>query len=262
MMWLTRRRPNYGLDGPPVLRNLLAAAIGMLAYAGGLEIMGTPYPAGLPLRDIAMALGVNFLLIAGGLVWYSKVRKLRRRERLLDLIPWRGDEAVLDVGCGRGLLVVGAARRLTTGHAVGIDRWQRRDLSGNRPDAALENARLEGVSDRVDIRDGDARQLPFADASFDVILSALVLHNIYDGKQRRQAVREIARVLKPGGRVVLVDVAHTAEYARVLRQCGLSDAARSGSGPLAPLVRFLTWGTVQPGRVTASRPMGSRALAA
>jgi cyclopropane fatty-acyl-phospholipid synthase-like methyltransferase len=48
-------------------------------------------------------------------------------------VPWKGDEAVRDVGCGHGLMLVGAARRLTTGKATGIDIWQAEDLTGNRP---------------------------------------------------------------------------------------------------------------------------------
>jgi cyclopropane fatty-acyl-phospholipid synthase-like methyltransferase len=72
---------------------------------------------------------------------------------------------VLDVGCGRGLLLIGAAKRLTTGKAVGVDIWQTEDLSGNRPEATLENARLERVAERVGVKDGDARRLPFADGT-------------------------------------------------------------------------------------------------
>jgi hypothetical protein len=52
---------------------------------------------------------IYFLLVAGGMVWYSKVGKLRMRDRVLELILWRGDEMVLDIGCGRGLLLIGAA---------------------------------------------------------------------------------------------------------------------------------------------------------
>src|SRR5207248_6090674 len=142
------------------------------------------------------------------------VGKLRSREQFLDLVPWRGDETVLDVGCGRGLFLVGAARRLTTGRAVGVDLWQAADLSGNRPEATLENARREGVADRVEVKDGDARHLAFADASFDVVVSSLALHNIVKAEERQQAVREIVRVLKPGGQVALVDIQHTGDYAR------------------------------------------------
>jgi ubiquinone/menaquinone biosynthesis C-methylase UbiE len=167
----------------------------------------------------------------------------------------------LDVGCGRGLLLIGAARRLTTGRAVGVDIWQAEDLSGNRPEATRENARREGVVDRVDVRDGDARQLPFPDATFDVVVSGMALHNIYQAAQRQQAVREVARVLKPGGHVAVVDIRHTGEYARVLRECGLQDVKRSApSLPLTWLMTVLTWGAVQVYRVTGRKgpPHGGR----
>jgi arsenite methyltransferase len=54
--------------------------------------------------------------------WGSRVGKLRLRDRLLDTVAWRGDEQVLDAGCGHGLLLLGAARHLTSGRAIGIDR--------------------------------------------------------------------------------------------------------------------------------------------
>ncbi|MBA0085829.1 MAG: 50S ribosomal protein L11 methyltransferase, partial [Acidobacteria bacterium Pan2503] len=57
------------------------------------------------------------------MLFYSKVGKLALRERLLDKIPWRGDESVLDVGCGRGLLAVGAAKRVSSGTVTGVDVW-------------------------------------------------------------------------------------------------------------------------------------------
>src|SRR5262249_38523750 len=150
-------------------------------------------------------------------------------------VHWGGDETVLDIGCGRGLLLIGAAQRLTGGRAVGVDIWSRVDLSGNRPEATLENARRAGVADRVEVRDGDAPHLPFADATFDVVVSSLVLHNIPGQEDRRRAVREIARVLKPGGRVALLDLRHTGDYVRVLRQCGLGEACRLPAG------FFFTW---------------------
>src|SRR5262249_46711936 len=160
-------------------------------------------------------------LNAGVMLYYSKVAKVHARERFLDLVPWRGDETVLDVGCGRGLLLIGAARRLTTGKAMGIDVWQNVDLSGNRPEATIENARREGVTERVEVKDGDARQLPFDARSFDVVVSGMALHNIPDASGREQAIREIARVLKPGGHVALMDIGYTKDYLRVLRDCGL-----------------------------------------
>src|SRR5262249_36399645 len=160
----------------------------------------------------------------------SKVGKLRARERFLDLLIWHGQERVLDVGCGRGLLLIAAARRLTTGQAVGVDLWQRQDLSGNRPEATLANAEAEGVAQRAEVKDAAARQLPFADTSFDVVVSALALHNIPKAEERQQAIREIVRVLKPAGQVALSDIHYTADYARALQECGMTDVKRIASG--------------------------------
>jgi SAM-dependent methyltransferase len=246
-------RPDYGIDAPPVIRNLLLIGGAAAAVAALSHFLDFEHPAGVPLLEISFITAVNCLLIAAAMVWYSKAGKLRGRERVLDRIPWRGDEAVLDVGCGRGLFLVGAARRLTTGRAVGVDLWQSEDLSGNRPEAAVENARREGVADRVDVRDGDARQLPFADASFDVVVSSMALHNIYDRPGRECAVREIARVLKPGGRVLIVDIKHTGEYVSVLRDSGVGDVKRSITW-VSLLAMVVTWGGVRPFRVLASKP--------
>ncbi len=118
---------------------------------------------------------------------------------LLDAAALRPGERVLDVGCGLGLMLIGAARRLTTGKATGIDIWQVEDLSGNRAEATLENARREGVADRVEVQTADMRKMPFPDASFDVVLCTQVLEHSTDPAQ---AVRELARVTAPGGRVL------------------------------------------------------------
>jgi ubiquinone/menaquinone biosynthesis C-methylase UbiE len=167
------------------------------------------------------------------------------RDRLLATIPWRGDERVLDIGCGRGLWLIGAAQRLTTGHAIGVDMW-RLDLSGNGPEGLMQNAQLEQVADRVTVTEADARRLPFADGCFDVIVSGLTLHNIRARPDRQQALREIARVLKPGGHALLLDLRHTSEYVSVFRECGLRDALRSAIGRLfTPLFAILTWRLVR-----------------
>src|SRR5262249_34628826 len=101
-------------------------------------------------------------------------------------------------------------------------------------------------ADRVEVKDGDARNLPFADNTFDVIVSRAALHNIYNAAERQQAVREIARVLRPGGCVALLDIRHTGEYVKVLRACGLTDVRRVGSPVVAGLLWVLTFGNLHP----------------
>ncbi|MDQ3913309.1 MAG: class I SAM-dependent methyltransferase [Actinomycetota bacterium] len=222
-------RANYGIDAPGLVRNFALAGIASLVlgvyfyYAFGAD---RPALAAIVVV-VGMVWGLLGLGIAGLMVWSSKVGKLKERDRILDEIPWRGDETVLDAGCGRGLLLIGAAKRLNKGTAIGVDLWQKGGQSGNSPEVALENARAEGVEGRVEIRDGDLRDLPFEDGSFDVVLSNLVLHNIHDREEREAALQGLARVLKPGGRLTIVDIWDTGDYARILRESGMEGVRRS-----------------------------------
>jgi ubiquinone/menaquinone biosynthesis C-methylase UbiE len=156
----------------------------------------------------------------------SKWGKIRQREWLLDRVAWRGDERVLDARCGRGLLLCAAARRVPNGRAVGVDVWQARDQTGNSPQATRANAGAEGVTPRIDVTAGDVRALPFRDAAFDVVVSSLAIHNIGDDAGRVSALRELARVLKAGGRLLVQDIAHTRRYADVFREAGLTGVRR------------------------------------
>lgn len=237
------RKGNYGIDAPYVVRNLILIGIGVLVLGIAAFFV---FPQ--PLQWLGITLGVVFLisfLICTGeglyMIWSSKVGKFRERERLLDLVQLRGDETVLDVGCGRGLLLNGAARRLSTGKAVGIDIWNSRDQSGNHPDVTRANARTEGVAERVEVVDGDVRNMPFPDGRFDVVVSSLAIHNIYHEEERRKALAEIFRVLKPGGRLAILDFQHVQEYAAVLRQLGAHDVRVVGPHWLMfPPVRIVT----------------------
>jgi ubiquinone/menaquinone biosynthesis C-methylase UbiE len=188
------------------------------------------------------------------MLWTSRVSKVRDRERLLDRIPWTGTERVLDVGCGRGLMLVGAARRLTSGRATGIDIWQAEDLSGNRPEATLENARREGVADRVEVRTADMRKIPFGDGAFDVVVSSQAIHNIYDAAGRAQAIGEIARVLAPGGRVLLRDIRHLGDYRTVLASRGVADVRSLDSRLMTVFLALVTFGSLRPGTLLARKP--------
>lgn len=228
--------PDYGIDAPRAVSVLFVLSAVGLILAALLYGFGLWHVLAIQLADIALVVvAVDLLVVAVAMLWYSRLGKMRQRDRLLDAVSFKGSEHVLDVGCGRGLLLLSAAQRAPQGRAVGVDIWSNVDLSGNRPEATLENARRAGVAERVEVHNADARQLPFADGSFEVVISSLVLHNIPSREGRRQAVREIARVLKSGGRVAVLDLRHTGDYVRILRECGLADAHR------APVGIFLTW---------------------
>jgi len=186
-------------------------------------------PVALQLHGMFGGLGI-FLLAEGCLfLLYVKFGKFRHRDFVLSMHAWRGDERVLDVGCGRGLLLAGVAKRLTDGHATGIDIWSNEDMGGNSAEATQRNLEIEGVTSVCTLVSVNAQEMPFSDASFDVVVSNLCLHNIYDKAMRSRALAEIARVLKPGGLALLSDYKLTGEYAAALRGMGFDVEMRWGS---------------------------------
>ena len=244
-----KRKPDYGIDSPAIVCGQLVVGL----FAMGLAFV-KPRVFGLQARWIEVAAGAYFLHGAFSMLQYSKFGKLRPRDALLDMIPWHGDETVLDVGCGKGLLLAGAARRLKTGKAIGVDVWLRHAVSGNRPEAVLQNAALEGVRDRVEVNRGDARDLPFVADTFDVVVSNFVLHEMNTSADRERMLREMVRVLKPGGRLALIDFIFTKECVSVLDREGLVDATRSRvGGPGFWVAAVLMLGAFQLYAVTATK---------
>lgn len=255
-------RPDYGLDAPGVVRNLFVAGGVCLTIAVSVRlgwwsgVISTPKVAGIelrfPLGSSTPWAAAGFLAMGTWMVWDSGVGKIRGRERLLDLLPWRGDEAVLDVGCGRGLMLIGAAKRLTRGRATGIDIWQSEDLSGNRPEATLENARREGVLERVEVKTADMRKLPFDDGAFDAVVSCAAIHNVPSSEGRAQAIAEIARVLKPGGRAVIDDIRHGRDYAAGFRAASC-DVWSRGSAASSLFLAAVTFGFLRPSTLVVQK---------
>lgn len=131
----------------------------------------------------------------------------------------RGNEKALDIGCGTGGVVIKMAKHLSNGKVIGVDIFE--GISGNSPDVALNNARIEGVSDRVDIRHGDALDIPFEDESFDIVTMGSVLHEIHPEENVMQALQEVYRVLKPGGKFVTVELLQNAKLFVCLLFLGL-----------------------------------------
>jgi arsenite methyltransferase len=226
-------KPNYGIDAPAVMRNLFVIGVACALFA----IFG---PAGIHVGPVNLKLTPMFAWTGGFLlaeaclfVLYVKVGKFRHRDFMLGLHTWRGGENVLDVGCGRGLLLAGAAKRIAavsgSGHATGIDVWSNVDMGGNSAAATQHNLDLEGISSLCTLISQPAQEMAFPDASFDVIVSNLCLHNIYNAPVRCQALHQIVRVLKPGGIALISDYKRTGEYADEFRNAGLTVEKKRGS---------------------------------
>lgn len=202
-------RGDYGFDSPLVPIGLTIAAVA--AGCGTVILFARSWPW---LAGLSLASAVVFALSTISFVWTTRRGKFIVWDELLDALALRGDERLLDVGCGRGMVLILAAKRLPAGRAVGVDLWSTVDQSGNREQATLRNAELEGVLDRIELRTADMRQLPFPDQSFDAVTSSLAIHNIRDAQGREQALAEILRVLKAGGTAMIADILHAAEYQR------------------------------------------------
>jgi arsenite methyltransferase len=215
------RGAKYGIDAPGVVRAhiVFGVLLALIATIG----LSLPKPNLIPASVSIVAACVAFLLlfVATVMLRSSLMSKKRVRDRLVAALVLSGNDRVLDAGCGRGLALVGCAKKLTRGKAVGIDLWAAKDLSNNNPEATLANAAAEGVSDRVEVETGDITRLPFPDASFDAVISMSVIHNIPSRDARDRALGELVRVLKPGGRIAIFDLLHTSRYAEVLERAGL-----------------------------------------
>jgi SAM-dependent methyltransferase len=211
------RRGRYGIDEPrwPALN----AGVGAACLAG----------AALARRRAALAVpaalaGFAFLGFSASYLYTTTRGKFAVWHELLRDLDLRGSETVLDMGCGRGAVLLMAARLLPDGRAIGIDLWRTDEQSGNRLEVTRRNAELEGVPERVELHTGDMRSMPFGDASADVVVSSLAIHNITEDGGRRKALDEAVRVLRPGGRLVIADIRYVADrYAAHLRGRGMED---------------------------------------
>lgn len=217
---LASHRGDYGYDAPYApLAFGIAAILALVAavVSAGMHVPGVVRPA--------LLYFAFFAFNAASFLYTTRRGKFVEWAEVLRSLSWRGDERVLDLGCGRGAVLTMVARCLTTGTVTGIDRWAGLDQSGLSEHACRRNAALEGVSERVLLETGDMRALPFPDACFDLVVSSLAIHNIKSASGRAQAVAQAVRVLAPGGRLIIADIRRASAYARELRRLGMLEVA-------------------------------------
>jgi ubiquinone/menaquinone biosynthesis C-methylase UbiE len=212
-----QRKGAYGVDAP----YLLPIPIALIAWN---------LWQGINTKAIWPFVATALVIACMGLGLYASCRgKFVVWDELLQALNLKGDERILDIGCGRGAVLLLAARHLSTGRAVGVDLWRHRDQSGNAARRTLDNAAKEGVADRVELHTGDMTALTFQDNSFDLVVSNIAIHNV-KGAGRQRAIGEAVRVLRPGGRLMIADISRTGEYFAQLKELGMNDVGRRTLG--------------------------------
>jgi len=181
--------------GPEWMNGLAVAALVTVSAAVALQASA---PAWWPLAFLLVLLAAVFL------VGNAIMRSFRSADHIVlpmvDLL--HGDrDVVLDAGCGAGRTTIALSRVLRQGQVVAVDRFDAAYIDDGGRAFLDRNLRAAGLSDRVRIETADLTALPFAPESFDAAVST----NVYDhlGRSKEQALREMFRVLKPGGRFLM-----------------------------------------------------------
>ena len=208
------KKPRYGLYGGKVYLVsfaffvFLGAAIiasGVMTGSQGLRVTGLCVILYGAISTIGWLLGRY--VIPGGQVTVA--------QSVIVSMGLNGSESVLDVGTGKGLYAIEIAKKITTVGIVAIDLWEPHNCeemeyhqkwaqpTGNTIKNACLNARLEGVAEKVTFLNMDANRLKFPRGTFDLVVCAYVIGHLgYHGKK---VLAETNRVLKPGGRLVIID---------------------------------------------------------
>jgi arsenite methyltransferase len=229
MMMSARPQGKFGIDAPwvPWLWVAITAATVVIT------VLFAAWDAGWWTTALTWYFGACAVvyLIGAALYWHASLRgKFTIWTRLLGGADLSPNVCALDLGCGRGAVAIMTALRFPQARVTGIDLWRIGDQSGNSLTAASHNVALNGVAERVSLDTGDMTDLPYHDGQFDLVTASLSLHNIPTEQDRRTAIREAVRVLAPGGRLYIVDIRRTDEYADELRTLGLTTYGPSNLG--------------------------------
>lgn len=169
--------------------------------------------------------GLYFIVAASYMIWSSRVGKIRLCRELIGNLELTKDDKVLDVGCGKGLYAIEAARFVK--NSVGLD--------------VKENAAFRANSERERVSakfiQGDMRQLPFGNGEFEVSIAATSMNHIRDKEERKRALQELARVTSK--QILIVDFQYLEEYVPLLQAEGFETEVGEPRYLMFPLVRVL-----------------------
>jgi len=172
------------------------ASLVLVVSAVALQVAA---PAWWPVAMAATLLAAAFF--AGGLVTRPAGRYESALLPAVDLLSG-DDNLLLDAGCGSGRTTIAVGRAFKKARIVALDRFDAKYIEGGGRLLLDRNLELAEMSGRVSVECGDLTALPFADRTFDAVVSAHAMDHL--GPRTEQALREAQRVLKPGGRLLVI----------------------------------------------------------
>jgi ubiquinone/menaquinone biosynthesis C-methylase UbiE len=215
------RLPNYGYYFFVPYISMLAVFLG----AGVTAMILGRHQESLPIYYLGIATAAYGVLTTIGWAMARYVipgNRVMVARQIISELGLKGCEQILDVGSGRGLYAIEAARNLSTGRVIGIDIWDPAAIekpgfhhhlsqpTGNTIENAKRNSLLAGVSDKIEFVNMDAAHLDFADNSFDVVICGFVIGHLW--RYQHRVLKEIRRVTKNNGRLMIIDNARDLTY--------------------------------------------------
>ena len=254
----------YKSDSKP--QDYMCTLAANISESGDVATWKESYGIDAPLGAIASLFCIPMYMYA------TLKGKFKVWDDLLDQNPCPSESPSLDVGCGRGMILLKLAlkkRSIMERHnreeagptpltaitpnakAYGIDIFSSIDQTGNSPNATFKNALALGLTPYVVLHRASFAELPFADDVFGLVTASLVIHNASTKSQRKAGVLECARVVRPGGKLILVDMkGFPSSYEAWLREIGWTDLKRRWCGPR------LIYGVIWCEALVATKPIG------
>jgi ubiquinone/menaquinone biosynthesis C-methylase UbiE len=204
-------KPNYGYVAlKPFLGMALVGIVGLIVALAGLfinwSLRWVLLLVGIPVAFVGLYIGASYIPMHYLLLKPRYTTNIWKQVAENEGV--KGDEYLLDAGCGTGSVAISWAKILGKGKVVGIDIYG--GMSGNSPAQAYRNAELEGVINRVEFKNGNILEIPYPDNTFDIVTAGSVLHELDKEEDKIKALKEIKRVLKPGGKFMTIELLRNA----------------------------------------------------
>ncbi|MDP3066943.1 MAG: class I SAM-dependent methyltransferase [Methanobacteriaceae archaeon] len=146
-----------------------------------------------------LLLSANFFV--GGFVARNFTKTDNMTLPFVDLFS-SDEDLILDAGCGSGRATVELSKVSKNGQIVALDLFDPKSESISSKELLEKNLKIAGITDKVRIVQGDVTDLEFKDNTFDAAISILLVNNL--GKAKLKGLKELFRVLKPGGKILIV----------------------------------------------------------